>query len=108
MSSEYIKRYKLEVEIQDNGLIRDPFGWIIGRCHDEWFNTVVRHKLPNQTCTNMDTYDDKWFKCSICDDYIEVQDFKTGDYKLPNYCPGCGAKVVEPNECLCDTEQNHG
>ena len=38
MSGEYVKSFKLEVEIQDNGIIRDPIGLIIGRCDDVWLN----------------------------------------------------------------------
>lgn len=48
MSGDYIKRFKLEVEIQENGIIRDPFGWIIGRCDDDWLRLVTRHVMaPN-------------------------------------------------------------
>lgn len=36
MSGDCIKTFKLEVEIQENGIIRDPFGWIIGRCNKDW------------------------------------------------------------------------
>ena len=43
MSGDCCKCYRIEVEIQENGIIRDPFGWIIGRCDDDWFNHVVRH-----------------------------------------------------------------
>lgn len=84
--SEYIKRYKLEVEIQDNGLIRDPFGWIIGCCHDEWFNAVVRHKLPEQperTCQKVESDDPP---CSVCGHPLA---------KHYSFCPNCGAEVVE-------------
>ena len=44
MSGDYIKTFKLEVEIQENGIIRDPFGWIIGRCNDDWLKLVTRHE----------------------------------------------------------------
>ena len=48
MSGDYIKTFKLEVEIQENGIIRDPFGWIIGRCDDDWLKLVTRHEMePN-------------------------------------------------------------
>lgn len=33
--------YKLTVEIQDNGIIRDPFGWIVGRCSSEWLQRML-------------------------------------------------------------------
>ena len=84
MCSEYIRRYKLEVEIQDNGIIRDPFGWIIGRCNDEWFDTVVRHELPERTChlEHVNGID----ACSECGANIDT---------FRNYCQSCGAKVVE-------------
>lgn len=48
MSGDCIKTFKLEVEIQENGIIRDPFGWIIGRCDDDWLRLVTRHEMePN-------------------------------------------------------------
>lgn len=25
-----------EIEVQENGIIRDEYGWIIGRADDEW------------------------------------------------------------------------
>lgn len=101
MSSDYIKRYRLEVEIQDNGLIRDPFGWIIGCCHDEWFNAVVRHELPEKperTCKpiikdNMNETEgagDAWANCGNCGRLLRVI---TDGEELPNYCPNCGARV---------------
>ena len=107
--SEYIKRYKLEVEIQDNGIIRDPFGWVIGRCDDEWFNAVVRHELPEceqpeRTCKNLLPPDWGTFECSQCDgQYSVVPVYITAggtpnddpDTSCVNYCPHCGAKVVE-------------
>lgn len=97
--SDYIKRYRLEVEIQDNGLIRDPFGWIIGRCDDEWFHAVVRHEppeRPERTCRiGRPIYIDPVseppdfyceFVCSDCGGWVA---------KGFDYCPNCGAKVVE-------------
>lgn len=46
--TDSIKTYELNVTIQDNGIIRDPFGWIVGRCDDGWFDMVVRHSCkPN-------------------------------------------------------------
>ena len=45
MSGDCIKTFKLEVEIQENGIIRDPFGWIIGRCGDDWLRLVTRHEM---------------------------------------------------------------
>lgn len=33
--------YKLTVEIQDNGIIRDPFGWIMGHCSSEWLQRML-------------------------------------------------------------------
>lgn len=43
MSGDCIKTFKLEVEIQENGIIRDPFGWIIGRCNKDWLELVIKH-----------------------------------------------------------------
>lgn len=98
MDSEYIRLYKLEVEIQDNGIIRDPFGWIIGRCNDEWFNTVVRHEPPGQperTCRNASSrIDESRFHCSECGFGCWVKDVADGRDKPPAHCPNCGAKVV--------------
>lgn len=36
MSGDCIKRLKLEVEIQQNGIIRDARGWIIGNADAGW------------------------------------------------------------------------
>ena len=37
MSSEICKVVRLNgVEIQENGIIRDERGWIIGRANEEW------------------------------------------------------------------------
>ena len=37
MSGDYIKTVMIDgVEIQENGIIRDKRGWIIGRADDEW------------------------------------------------------------------------
>lgn len=33
--------YKLTVEIQDNGIIRDPFGWIMGHCDSDWLQRML-------------------------------------------------------------------
>lgn len=115
MDSEYIKRYRLEVEIQDNGIIRDPFGWIVGRCDNEWFNTVVRHELPEKperTCkmeaagglkykhggTGSEAkklFGTEWrtmekSKCTACHK-VTMHD----DTIAYSCCPHCGAKVVE-------------
>lgn len=87
MGSEYVRLYRLEVEIQDNGIIRDPFGWIVGRCNDEWLNTVVRHELPERTCRN--TQSDFDFMCSECGKCVD-----NGRVLGINYCSNCGAKVI--------------
>ena len=41
MNAGGIPTYKLTVDIQENGIIRDPFGFIIGRCDDEWLNRMT-------------------------------------------------------------------
>ena len=40
----YPAGFRLEVEILEDGTIKDPFGWPIGKCDDEWFNTVIKHE----------------------------------------------------------------
>jgi len=41
VSGDYSPTYTLTVEIQDNGIIRDPFGFIVGRCDAEWLNRMT-------------------------------------------------------------------
>lgn len=120
MSGDYIKTFKLEVEIQENGIIRDPFGWIIGRCDDDWLKLVTRHELNSRakmsyedalilldelglserTCKyviedNMNESEgmgDVWFRCTNCH---TIFDYYADDWLMKqNYCPHCGAKVV--------------
>ena len=71
----------MEVELQENGIIRDPFGWIVGRADDEWMEHAVRHGNSTRTLT-----------CHECGGSYE--------YNLRrrhlNFCPLCGARVMEP------------
>lgn len=41
MSGECCRVYTLTVEIQENGIIRDPFGFIIGHCDDKWLRRMT-------------------------------------------------------------------
>ena len=41
MSGEICRCYTLTVEIQDNGIIRDPFGFIVGHCDDMWLRRMT-------------------------------------------------------------------
>lgn len=41
MSGDACQSYKLTVEIQDNGIIRDPFGGIMGHCSSEWLQRML-------------------------------------------------------------------
>lgn len=50
-------------------------------------------RLAERTCHNADN-DGIWFECSECGEYLTVEFFGSG-YGTPNYCPCCGAKVVE-------------
>lgn len=50
--ADYCKRYKMEVEIQENGLIRDPFGWVMGRCDEEWLKLMTTHNHDDAQCDN--------------------------------------------------------
>ena len=36
MSCDECKVVRLQAEVQENGIIRDEHGWIIGRADDEW------------------------------------------------------------------------
>lgn len=50
MSDDYIKVIIVDgVEIQENGIIRDKRGWIIGRADDEWMRYQWR-MLESGTC----------------------------------------------------------
>lgn len=81
MADEECRTYRLEVEIQENGIIRDPFGWIIGRADDDWMEMAVRHETSIKTLS-----------CYECGGRFE--------YNLRrrhlNYCPLCGARLMEP------------
>lgn len=35
------KSYTLTVEIQENGIIRDPFGFVMGRCDAQWLRRML-------------------------------------------------------------------
>jgi hypothetical protein len=95
MSGDYIKTFKLEVEIQENGIIRDPFGWIIGRCDDDWLKLVTRHEMePNGLTVSERTCKEVYGCCSLC--CSELPYYSDGCTAQPaRYCPNCGAKVVE-------------
>lgn len=41
MSGDCIPVYKLEVIVQSNGIMRDPFGAIMGRCDDDWLDRMT-------------------------------------------------------------------
>ena len=41
MSGGCIRVYTLTVEIQENGIIRDPFGHIMGHCDDMWLRRMT-------------------------------------------------------------------
>lgn len=43
--NDYCKEYKLTVTIQENGLIRDPFGWVVGRCDEKWLKLMTKHEV---------------------------------------------------------------
>ena len=82
--------------------------WAIAK-HKPWcfFPNMHNHEIPEQdfdawntraerTCRNLDKHYDIMFKCSECGHW-ESQDFD-GEKMLPqtwNYCPNCGAKVVD-------------
>ena len=43
MGSGHCEEYKVQVTIQSNGIIRDPFGWVVGRCDDDWLALMIWH-----------------------------------------------------------------
>lgn len=51
-------------------------------------------QLAERTCGNEDEDLDAWFKCSACGLHSKLEIFG-GGYGLPNYCPNCGARVVD-------------
>lgn len=54
MSGECCRVYTLMVEIQENGIIRDPFGFIMGHCDDEWL-----HRMTNKPPYGLTVSDDE-------------------------------------------------
>ena len=106
MSGDCVKTFKLEVEIQENGIIRDPFGWIIGRCDDDWLKLVTRHEMePNGLTVSSDNELIKWRG----ENYIrqhEIPDDQTCDEpRQMEFCASCRyfvPDVVEWSDCgLC-------
>lgn len=57
----------------------------------------LRDAEPNsraeRTCENMDTDEDSFFRCSVCN-MSTLTEYMSSGYGLPSYCPNCGAKVV--------------
>lgn len=49
MSGDICKTITLCVEVQENGIIRDDRGWIIGRASDEWMR-YHWHMLESGVC----------------------------------------------------------
>lgn len=66
----------------------DEVNHIEVRCAGEW-SKFTRER----TCHNAED-DYIWFECSECGEYLTVE-FFDGGYGTPNYCPNCGARVVE-------------
>lgn len=59
----------------------------------------TRHE---RTCEDMET-DPNWFSCSKCGCTCNV-DYWSDGLGNPNYCPRCGAKVLEPSSNLLGGE----
>lgn len=47
-----------------------------------------------RTCRNTDDDCYAWFECSECGLHSKLE-IMSGGYGIPNYCPNCGAKVVD-------------
>ncbi len=55
---------------------------------------MARHGWKRErTCKNLE-YDPPWFTCSECS-FVSVTEWLAGGSGIPNYCPNCGARVVE-------------
>lgn len=68
------------------------------RYHSEFEETVIKawkeiQDYTERTCKNDDNDCDAWFKCSECGLHSKLE-IMSGGYGIPNYCPNCGAKVV--------------
>lgn len=62
------------------------------------FNAACDHYgfVKKRTCKNVGYYiDSTRFKCSECGYNGWTKWAKDGKDRIPNYCPNCGAKVVE-------------
>lgn len=69
------------------------------RYHSEFEKKVIKawkeiQDYTERTCKNDDNDCDAWFKCSECGLHSKLE-IMSGGYGIPNYCPNCGAKVVE-------------
>lgn len=48
-----------------------------------------------RTCRNVPQEDGSWFKCSECGFWIDWYCGDTNEDENMNYCPNCGAKVMD-------------
>ena len=55
---------------------------------------AAKQAMTERTCINLDGDFDHFFRCSECDACSLTTSWNVG-YGYPNYCPYCGAKVVE-------------
>lgn len=72
--------------------------------HKDWPEFIVlegrrgdrQTYAQERTCTNASyRLDESRFHCSECGFGCWVKDVADGRDKLPNFCPNCGAKVVD-------------
>lgn len=77
-------------------------GTIGSPCLSEAEAIAAWNTRVERTCENTDKYPDYRFKCSECNCVLYYEDldgepwvFVDGVASVPNYCPNCGAKVVD-------------
>ena len=82
-----------EIVCSNNGCRVQPETPRVG---DETEAVKAWNTRAERACRNVGQYIDQTrFKCSDCDFNGWVKWAADGEDKIPNYCPMCGAKVVE-------------
>ena len=91
MNAGHIPTYRLTVDIQDNGIIRDPFGSIIGRCDDEWLN-----RMTNRPPYGLVVSDDESVINWCGENYVrQKEDSKLTDYMPDDILKDCKERLDE-------------
>ncbi len=91
------------VEKRTGAAYSSKYEVVCTKCGCKTFKTVASPSHINawntrhrETCRNESTrLDEARFHCSNCGHGCWVKDVADGRDKLPNYCPNCGAKVVD-------------